>query len=534
MKISPIVLRRAGVLTAGAAIACVILRHFLAVHAGLEHFLDADEAEYLHAGWLMHQGLRLYRDFAENHAPFLFVILKWMTPAGGSALFPRLDLITYLTRARLFASVCGFLGLSAAAVVTYRAIRSLVAPLVMLAAMAASPWLWARRLVEVCNDPPTLFLFWLGALLLLGGWRAERLRFTLAGAGMGLVCIAFLWNPKWPLESLVLGILYLSIAWRAWRQGVRSLFAAILPPFLCLGIALVCIAATAPLPDYYFFTFRFNRLLTAWIATSPYLTKLTEAAFHHGRAYMFCPPEFRGIWPILAVVLSIALLSMRAVRQRLGIDGKILLVLLALAVAATLEIRFIYPYPNVWTQYYLMWSFIAASLYGTTIAALVRLMPSEGIRLFATAAVAIVAVSAVTEAMPAGAGPGGLPMLSYLQRKLQPGETVWMDHHPIGVRDASYYWFATKEFIPFSVQYTARHPGLTPLPNIAERDLPVCRAERGLQPDLRFVSGPLSLDLLPEARACLQRMIAQGRAVRTPAFDTWDLHPCGTLPGGCR
>ena len=534
MKSSPIVLRRAGLLTAGAAIAYVIVRHFLAVHAGLDRSLDSDETEYLHAGWLMHQGLRLYRDFAENHAPFLFVILKWMTPAGGTALFPRLDLITYVTRARVFASVCGFLGLSAAAVLAYRAIGSLIAPLVMIATIVASPWVWSRGLVEVRNDPPALFLFWLGALLLLGGWWSERLRFALAGVGMGLVCVAFIWNPKWPLESLVLGIVYLSVAWRAHRQGPRFLFATLLPPALCLGIALACIAATAPLADYYFFTFRFNRLLTDWIAASPYLTKLTEAAFHHGRAYMFCPPAFNGIWPIIAVVLSIALLSIRTVRRRLGIDVKILLVLIALAVAATLEIRFIYPYPNVWTQYYVMWSFIAASLYGTTIAALVRLMPSEGIRLIATAAIAIVAVSAVTEAMPIRSGPAGLPMLAYLQRKLRPGETVWMDRHPIGVRDASYYWFATKEFVPFSVQYTAQHPGLTPLPNITERDLPVCRAERGLQPDLRFVSGPLSLDVLPEAQACLKRMIAQGRAVKTPAFDVWDLHPCGTLPGGCR
>ncbi|HSY48866.1 MAG TPA: hypothetical protein VLC46_08650 [Thermoanaerobaculia bacterium] len=525
MQTSPIVLRRAAVLAAGVAGVYIIVRHFIAVHAGLDGALGSDETEYLHAGWLMHQGLRLYRDFAENHAPFLFVVLKWMTPAGGTASFPRLDLITYVTRARLFAAVCGFLGLSAAAVLVYRAIGSLIAPLVLIAAVMASPWVWSRGLVEIRNDPPALFLFWLGALLLLGRWRPEGLRFSLAGVGMGLVSVAFVWNPKWPLESLVLGVVYLRTVWRARRQEPRFLLGILLPPALCLGIALACIAATARLADYYFFTFRFNRLLTDWIASNPYLTKLTEAAFHHGRAYMFCPPAFRGIWPVIAVVLSIVLLSMGTVRQRLRIDGTILLVLIALAVAATLEIRFIYPYPNVWTQYYVMWSFVAASLYGIMIAALVRLMPSEGVRLIATAAIAIVAVSVVTEAMPINSGPAALPMLSYLQRKLRPGETVWMDHHPIGVRDASYYWFATREFVPFSVQYTARHPGLTPLPAITERDLPVCRAERGLQPDLRFVSGPLSLDVLPEARACLERMIAQGRAVKTPAFDVWDLHP---------
>ena len=530
MQTSPIVLRRAGVLTVAAAIAYVIARHLLAVYAGLERSLEPDEAEYLHAGWLMHQGFRLYRDFAENHAPFLFVILKWMTPAGG----PPFALITYVTRARLFASVCGFLGLSAASVLAYRTIGSLIAPLVMIATIMASPWVRIQALIDVRNDSPALLLFWLGALALLISWRSETLRFALAGAGMGLVCIAFIWNPKWPLESLVLGIVYLSIVRQAWRQGRRFLFATLLPPAFCLSIALACIAATASLADYYFFTFRFNRLLTDWVAASPYLAKLTETAFRNGRAYMLCPPAFKGIWPIIACIVGVALLSIRTVRRKLGIDVRILGVLIALAVAATLEIRFIYPYPFVWTQYYVMWSFVAAALYGTTVAALVRLMPSEAVRFIASCAIAIVAVSAVTDAIPILSGKGGLRMFSYLQRKLLPGETVWVNYHPIGVRDAGYYWFAMKELVPFSVQYTATHPGTTPLPNITERDLPVCRAERGLQPDLRFVSGPASLDLLPEARGCLERMIARGQAVKTPAFDIWDLHPCGTLPGGCR
>ncbi len=526
-------MRRAAILTAATAIAYVIVRHFLAVYAGLDRSLDWDEAEYLHAGWLMQQGLRLYRDFAENHAPFLFVILKWMIPSGGSALFPRLDLITYVARARVFASICGLVGLSAAALLASRAIGSLIAPLVVVAAVVASPWIWFQGLVDIRNDPPALFLFWTGALLLLGWWQSEKLRFVLAGVGMGLVCVAFLWNPKWPLESLVLGIVYLVMVWRAYRKGPRSLVAILLPPAACIATALACIATTATLPEYYFFTFRFNRLLGDWVAVSPRLTTLREAAVHHGGAYSLCPPAFRGVWPILAVVLTLALLSIRSLRRQLVIDAKILLVFLALAIAATLEIRFIYPYPNVWTQYFVMWSVVAACLYGMTIAALVRLMPSDGIRLLATVCIAVVAVFSVTEAIPIRPEPGGLRMLSYLQKKLRPGETVWMDRHPIGVRDATYYWFATKELVPFSVQYTARHPR-TPLPGITERELPSCRAERGLQPDLRFISGPLSFEMLPESRACLERMIAQGRAVKTPAYDIWDLHPCGTLPGGCR
>jgi hypothetical protein len=526
MQTSPIVLRRAAVLTAGAAIVYLIARHLVAVYSGLDRALDGDEIEYLHAGWLMHQGLRLYRDFAENHPPFLFVILKWMVPAGGTAAFPRLDLVTYVARGRIFASTFGLLGLGALAVLSYRAIGSLIAPLVAIAVILASPWVWLRGIVEIRNDPPTLFLFWLGALLLLGRWSSERLRFALAGIGIGLVGVAAIWNPKWPFESLVLGAVYLVIARRAFLRGPRMLALAIVPPVVCIAAALACVVATVSFGDYLFFAFRCNKLLADWTAANAHLTKVTEAAFHHGRAYMFCAPAFKGLWPIIAAVVAVALLSVRAVRSRLnGIDVNLLRIFLALAAAATLEIRFLYPYPNVWTQYYVMWSFIAAGLYGMTAAALLRLMPREGMRVAATVVIALLAGVAVEQAMPLHTGVTGWPMLSYLQRNLRPGETVWVARHPVGVRDAGYYWYNTTELVPFAIEYTARHPGKTPLPDLTERDLPVCRAERGLQPDLRYVSGGYFLEALPEARGCLERMIAAGRAVRTPAPEVWDLHP---------
>jgi hypothetical protein len=477
----------------------------------------------------MHQGLRLYRDFAEDHAPYLFVILKWMVPHGGTAAFPRLDLVTYVARARIFASTLGLLGLGAVATLSYRATRSLIAPLVTIAAILASPAVWLRGAVQIRNDPPGLFLFWLGALLLLGPWRSERLRFALAGIGIGLIGIAALWNPKWPLESLVFGGVYLVIAWRASRRGPRMLALAIVPPVVCLAAALWCIVATVSFSDYLFFTFRYNQLLCDWTARNPYLTKLTVEALHQGRAYMFCSAAFKGVWPVLAIVLTIALLSIGTVRRRLSdFDISILWVLLALAAAGTLEIRFLYPYPNIWSQYYVMWSFVAACLYGTMAAALVRLLPGEGMRLAAVVAIALLAVFEVEQQMSLRVVTGW-PMMSYVQRKLRPGETVWIsaEVHPIGVPDAGYYWFANNDLVPFSLQYTAAHPGDSPLPNMTESDLPVCRAERGLQPDLRFVSGGRFLLSLPEARRCFDRIIASGHAVLTPAPDVWDLHPDG-------
>jgi len=525
MQTNPTAPRRAVIVTAGAAIAYLLIRHIVATWSGLDRPLDADEVEYLHAGWLMKQGLRLYRDFAEDHAPFLFAILKWMVPAHGTAVYPRLDLLTYVARARIFVSTCGILGLSAAAVIAYRATKSVIAPLITIAVILASPWMWLRAIVQVRNDPPALFLFWAGALLLLGRWRSERLRAAAAGVGIGLVAVAALWNPKWPLESLVLGVVYLIAVRRAFDRGAGTVALVLLPPIGCVTAALACIGATTTFSDYVFFTFRFNKVLTDWTAVNPYLTKLTAAAFHTGRAYMFCSPAFKGVWPIAAVALAVLFLT-PAVRLRIGtFDVKTHIVLIALAAAATVEIRFLYAWPNVWTQYYVMWSFIAACLYGTTAAALIKLIPRDWMRLGSTIAIALLSIAAVEMSMPNRTGVTGWPAASYVQRYLRPGETVWMDHHPIGVPDATYYWFATNDLVPCAIEIAARNPGRTPLPQIGDRDLPICRAERGLQPDLRFVSGRMWVRALPESRRCLDRLIASGRAVRTPVPDVWDLHP---------
>jgi len=588
MQTKPIVLRRTAAVAA-AAIAYLVLRHAFATWSGLDRPLDTDESEFLHAAWLMRHGLRLYRDFAEDHAPFLFAILKWMVPAHGTATFPRLDLVTYVARARILASAFGIVALSAAALLAYRAVGNLIAPLITIAVVLASPWIWLRGMVQVRNDPPALCLFWLGALLLLGGWQSEKARFLCAGIGIGLVAIAALWNPKWPLESLVLGIVYLLVVRDAFRSKRVTL--TLLPPIALIAAALLWIRAYASFSDYFFFTFTFNRLLNVWTAANPYLTKLTDAAFQHGRAYMFCPPAFKGVWPIAAVMVTIAFLAIP--RLRLGTtchpeaaegaepkaktpedaegsqnsqfqpkprnvnrvptgaanleilrrpppfrrfatpssgslrmtDVNTLAALLALAAAATLEIRFLYAYPNVWTQYYVMWGFIAACLYGTAAAALIRLLPRDSMRLAATIVIATLSIAAVEQAMPLRPSVTGWPMLSYIQRNLRDGETVWLARHPIGVPDAGYYWYAAAELVPFAIDYAAAHPHQTPLPPMTEHDLPVCRAAQGLQPDLRFVSGGYFLEQLPQARACLDRMIAAGRAARTPAPDVWDLHP---------
>src|SRR3954447_3171479 len=241
------ILGRIAAFSAAAAIAFVVARHLFAAVGVLQRSLDADESELLHAGWLMRSGLRLYRDFFENHPPFLFTILERLVPEP-------FNLASYVARARLFTAACGVLAMGAAATVTYRVSRNFLAPLITITVLVVSPWVWYRALADVRNDAPTLLLFWLGALLILGPWKSERLRLVLAGIGIGLIGIVAFWNPKWPLESLVLGVCYFVTLYRA--RSIRKIAIAAVPPLLCVAAAVAWIVVTVPFSDYVFFSFR--------------------------------------------------------------------------------------------------------------------------------------------------------------------------------------------------------------------------------------------------------------------------------------
>src|SRR6185436_10083673 len=62
------------VAAAGAVI--ILVLHLAAVRVQLYRALHHDEAEHLHAAWMLTQGRQLYRDFNENHSPFLYALLK--------------------------------------------------------------------------------------------------------------------------------------------------------------------------------------------------------------------------------------------------------------------------------------------------------------------------------------------------------------------------------------------------------------------------------------------------------------------------
>lgn len=497
------------------ALGFLLLLHLAGAYGSLTRALHFDEAQYLHVGWLMNQGQRLYVDFIEDHAPHLFLILESLLPS--TAKEPHPDLIAYAVRARTVTGACGVLALLSCALLAWRASGSLLAPIIAAATLLTSPRIWHRGLADVRNDPPTLFLFWFGTFLLVAPWKSERARFALAGTGIGLAATGAIWNPKTPLESVVLGAIYLWTLRQAFGRGAKMVALAIAPAIAIVAVAVGFILGTTSLREYVFFTFEINVIYG----------KFAARTFAPLEPFLFCDTAFKGIWPILVMGAAIAILSLRAIRARISnFDFRIYAIVLALAIAALLDIRFLFPYPNLWPQYYVMWAFILVILYGLTAVAVLRALGNARVEAAVQIVVSIGAVVLVQRALlrpPDSTWPW--VAREYLQKKLGPRETVWLTPqvHPITAPDASYYWFAFADFVPATLEYVAKNPNQTWLPKIRQEDLPVCRAERGLDPNLRFVSREELTVSLPVARDCLDRMIASRRAKQTLVEDVWDL-----------
>lgn len=522
MQSSSPALRRAGVAVL-AALICVVAAFLFSAYLSRHRTAGHDELQYLHVGWLMARGLRLYRDFVEDHAPFLFVILRSLVPDTGAPSMPLLDVITYVARAREVMAACGVMTLACIGWLVHRATRSLFGPLITVATLVGSWWVWNEALTRVRNDPPALSLFWLGAALLLSRSGQIRTRVLLAGTGMGLIVTAALWNPKMPFECLVLGGVYLWTLVDAHRvRGWRMLAAAVLPALAIIALAVTVIASVTSLREYLFFTFQYNQVIAEFIARDP---ALGASHFAGSKPFLHCDPAFKGVWPVLAIGAASAILFLPRIRRRVrNVDLRSYAIVYALVVAAAIDLRFVFSYPNLWPQYYLMWDIALAALYGMTAVAALELIREERWVASVQTVVAIVSTVLVVQSLPFGSGAPSWMPIKYMQKRLRPQETVWLsaDVHPIGAYDASYYWFVFEIMLPVSMQYTGTHP--SPLPRIRPEDLPICRAERGLDPRLRFVSAS-AVEALPETRRCFERMLADGRAVSTPIRGVWDLHP---------
>jgi hypothetical protein len=488
---------RARTLASAAIIVLLFALQIASMVRYLDRALDHDEAQYLHDGWLMHEGRQLYRDFEENHSPLLFALFSKLGPDSVTPELPRLDVITYAERARIVIGICGLFAVAFLALVAWRLTGEPLAGAIVSLLLFSTGWTWRFGVACARNDPPSLLLFWAGAFLLLDRRRSERLDALLSGLGIGLVAVAALWNPKWPLASLVLGAIFLV------RQR-RRLAIAIIPPIVLSAITLAIIASQVPLHDYILFTFRFNAALGDWFARSPFVSEF----WFEGETFRYCGLPFKG-W-IVACAL-IAGLALPAVRARLATTWPAF----ALLAATAIEMRFLMSWPNLWPQYYLLWSFAAALVYAVIATTLVRRNA-----LFVVALIAIGVIGAIRIPSPdPDIKANGLPAwgrIAYIQQRLAPNDSVWLDAlaHPIAARDATWYWYGLGDIVPFSLQYRE-------LPRVTEADLPLCRAERGLDPSLRFVSVPPAS--LPQSRACLSRMIAAKRALATPFRTVWYL-----------
>src|SRR4028119_1647943 len=93
---------RATIVAASLLLAIAFAMHVWAVVARADREPHMDENEYLHAGWMMANGERLYETFFEHHSPFFFAALEPLAPQG-----EMVDVRPYFIHARW---LCGLFG----------------------------------------------------------------------------------------------------------------------------------------------------------------------------------------------------------------------------------------------------------------------------------------------------------------------------------------------------------------------------------------------------------------------------------------
>ncbi|HJQ38393.1 MAG TPA: hypothetical protein VKB93_14745 [Thermoanaerobaculia bacterium] len=412
-----------------------------------------DEVQHLHSGTRIAHGERIYRDFFEHHPPLF---------AGMLSLLAGDDTVHYVARARLLAGASAAIAILSAALIVYRAAGNLSAPLIFIALLLAAGSLWRNGIGDIRAESPALACWWSGAALVLLA-RNEWLR----GSGMGLVFVAATILPKWPLESLVIAIVFLA------RPNMRAIAAAI-------AVALAAIAITASLADLgtaWHYVVTFSRAI--WLELTP-----TDASWT-----MRCPWLLRPPIVVLAVLFVLW-------RQR---TNKLAILFVVLSLSSLAEMRFLF-YPNTDFRFWPMWSFAAA--------ALLALAPQR-MRAVIPITLTVLALVLALDHIP----PQRSLRESYwrwsqwMNARLGANETVWMGTrwHPIGARDASYWWFGFDDAIPAA----------TKLGEVRESDLPPCK----LAGNVRFLGDPG--EKLPVVRACFERLRASGAIIETPVPDVW-------------
>jgi hypothetical protein len=491
--------------------------HFGVIAGSIRRVPHVDETEQLQGSIMLARGERMYTDFAEHHPPFLFELVSTFAPVAGGE--KALDL--YLVRARVLAAVFGTIAFAAAGWILWKASGRAYAVLIFVALVLSLPPLWERAFTEVRSEPPSLALWWAGAALILMPRAAGRRSAILRGLGLGLVAQACLWNPKWPVTSIVIGIIFLLATGRDYRFNRGNAFAAVIAAVATAATGLAVIAATTGLRGFVDHTFGFTTELVQWSraiqATGP------DAA----DAWQHCPRLFRLIYVVpAAAVVALGVWWRRDAVRGAPLAGSVL----ALVAAALIEIRFVYPYPALWLQYFVLWGILAAMIIALVPQVCVvyaeRVAPAAAlVTKPAVVILTMLALFAATNAIPADWDPPHPYRVSspYLRARLGPQDTVWIDmtRYPLGARRASYYWFGFRDVVPAALRYAQTPAGAKVLPPLREEDLPPCRLERGLDSNLRFLAARLHYERLPIVAGCFDRLLANGRIAPTPFSDVY-------------
>jgi hypothetical protein len=462
-----------------------------------------DEVEHLHATVLMERGERAYVDFSEHHPPLFWAMLRPLVPATEG--LPAMK--TFLVRARLLSSFLTALAIFAAALIVWRASGNVWTVITFVALVFAAGSNWRNGLADVRPDSTALAFWWCGAALVLLARRP-----TLRGFGLGCVFIAALVKPQWPLPSLAIGIVFLLDVARERRSFVRASAVAVV--VAAAGIGATALIADLRMVFFHVFT------LTQAIVTSVYSGGGVSQI-----SLMGCPPLFRPLGVLLAATVTVVVLL--RVRSAFPARG-LVAALLVIAAASFAEIVFIYPHPGVDVRFYAFWCLAASALLALLPQSAAALVPvrTTFLRKFRAAIPIGVMLLALTASLdliqPARPQPDLYWRSSaWFAARLGPHDTIWAGwrRHPLDARDASYYWFNVREIVPAALSLAQTPSGHRYLPPLTERDLPPCRIERGLDPNVRFIAEPLNR--LPIAQACFTRLRERGIVTPTPYGDLW-------------
>jgi hypothetical protein len=235
---------------------------------------------------------------------------------------------------------------------------------------------------------------------------------------------------------------------------------------------------------------------------------------------------------IPAIALLITLLiaewtSMGGRRRRLA------LLLVAFVIAGALELRFLYSYPRLWPQYFVMWGFSLAAAYGVVLSAAPRRYRAWTIGANIVVFALFIGLTFLELSEPVDQSDWKLQ--EAIMSNLLPGEGVWLQPQdcPFVAPAGSYYWYAYKDQVPFSLAYAHTKEGRSWLPHLTEAYLPPCRMLdahlHGLPRGAVYVRyiDERNLQNLPQSAQCLTALEAGKFAQRqgaSPLFEVVKPH----------